>query len=126
MSTPQIQPRAVDAAVEREAIALGLDPVLARIVAGRITASEGPLARLLVPTLGHLDDPSSLSDIDKAAERLSRAITGDEHIGLATDHDADGVTSCAVFKEALTRVFGIPEHRIQLFISHRLLEGYGL
>src|SRR6185437_14137151 len=41
-------------------------------------------------------------------------------------HDADGVTSCAIFKEALTRVFGVAESRIALFISHRLREGYGL
>jgi len=126
MTTPQIRPRAVDAVVEREALALGLDPVLSRIVAGRITASDGPLRRLLAPTLGQLDDPRSLSNIDKASERLARAIMQSEHIGLATDHDADGVTSCAVFREALTRIFGVRDERIQLFISHRLLEGYGL
>jgi len=126
MNVPLIQPRPVDPRVEQEAISLGLDPVLARIVAGRVTSEEGPLRRLLVPSLGQLDDPRSLSHIDKAAQRLARAITEGEHIGLATDHDADGVTSCAVFKEALTRIFGVTEDRISLFISHRLREGYGL
>lgn len=124
--TPSVQPRAIDRQVELEAIALGLDPVLARIIAGRITSGDGQLRKLLAPTLGQLDDPRSLSNIDKAAERLARAVTDGERIGLATDHDADGVTSCAVFKEALTRIFGVKEENISLFISHRLREGYGL
>jgi len=126
MIVPKIQQRAIDRSVEREAIALGLDPVLARIIAGRISAGDGQLRKLLAPTLGQLDDPRSLSNIDKAAERLARAIVDGEHIGLATDHDADGVTSCAVFKEALTRVFGVKEENVSLHISHRLREGYGL
>lgn len=126
MIVPQIQPRAIDRDVEREAISLGLDPVLARIIAGRITSGDGQLRKLLVPTLAQLDDPRTLSDIDKAAERLARAVVNGEHIGLATDHDADGVTSCSVFKEALTKIFGVKEENISLFISHRLREGYGL
>jgi single-stranded-DNA-specific exonuclease len=126
MITPKIQPRAIDSSVEREAIALGLDPVLARIIAGRITSGDGQLRKLLAPTLGQLDDPRSLSDIEKAADRLARAVINGEHIGLATDHDADGVTSCAVFKEALTSVFGVKEENVSLYISHRLREGYGL
>src|SRR6185437_2209105 len=117
MTIPQIRARTVDPKVEREAIALGLDPVLARIVAGRITSDDGPLRKLLAPTLAELDDPRSLSSIDKAAARLAQAIIQGEQIGLATDHDADGVTSCAIFKEALTRVFGVAESRIALFIS---------
>ena len=111
-------------AVFQAALNRGLSPLAARVVAGRIT--DPALLSGLTPSLAVLDDPSTLPDIDKAASRIIAAIRAGEHIGLATDHDADGITSCAVLTAALTDYFGHPRERVEYFIAHRLNEGYGL
>ena len=133
--TLRVRVRAVDPRVEQIARRVGFEPLLARIVAGRIplqalgddvSGADARLRRLMAPKLSQLDDPRSLADIDLAAARICKAIDGGERIGLSTDHDADGVTSCAVLTEALTKIFGHPDSAIERFIGHRLNEGYGL
>jgi single-stranded-DNA-specific exonuclease len=136
LSRPKVYRRTVDPRIEAAALSQGADPLLARIVAGRLGANgiypvdraalDRWLQRLITPKLAQLDHPASLPDIDRAAARLSVAIDRGERIGLATDHDADGVTSCAVLTEALTQIFGHPVDKIDRYVAHRLNEGYGL
>ncbi len=49
----------------------------------------------LVKTL--MPDPSSLTDMDAAADRIAAAIIADEPIALFGDYDVDGASSCALF-----------------------------
>jgi single-stranded-DNA-specific exonuclease len=80
--------RSIDASVFAEARSRGLDPVIARIVAGRIS-SDTPLDAVLDPQLQHIAPPSLLTDIDRASERLQQAVTQSECIGVLTDYDGD-------------------------------------
>ncbi len=124
--SPKIKTRAYDAKIEEEGISLGLHPVIARIVAGRPLSTEFPLLQALSPRLSQLTNPFSLLDMQKAAERVSKAIIEGEIIGLETDHDCDGQTSHAVLYHNLVERFHHPKEKIRSYIGHRLTEGYGL
>lgn len=100
--------------------------------------SVDPFAALLVTSRGFEDideisdfldydapltlDPLSIKDMDKAAERINRAIDDFELICVFGDYDADGVTATALLYSYLeTR--GANAIR---YIPDRLTEGYGL
>lgn len=96
-------------------------PLLARILAGRgvtVDAAESYLA----PTLRDLmPDPSTLTDMDAAVERLARAIRDKERVAIFGDYDVDGATSAALVKLYFD-AFGIES---EIYIPDRVFEGYG-
>lgn len=124
MRAPLIwQPRPCDdvraAAVARE---LGVSPVLARLLCIRGLGDLDSAARFLKPSLDHLLDPMGLTDMDRAVERLQRAIAGGERIAVHGDYDVDGITSTVILRRALELLGGQVTH----FIPERLRDGYGL
>jgi len=116
--------RPIDTSVFAEARSRGLDPLLARIIAGRITR-EASLDSILNPQLQNIAPPSVLKDIENATYRLRLAISDGECIGVLTDYDADGLTSHTVITHALYR-FGVSDKHISHWIGHRLEDGYGI
>ncbi|OYW47693.1 MAG: single-stranded-DNA-specific exonuclease RecJ [Novosphingobium sp. 12-63-9] len=80
------------------------------------------LERHRKPTLrDFLPDPSIFRDMDVAAERLARAVIGNEAITVYGDYDVDGATSAALLIRLL-RDLGVSA---RAYIPDRLLEGYG-
>jgi single-stranded-DNA-specific exonuclease len=99
----------------------GLSEILARIVAGRGIGVDDAEA-FLQPTVRELmPDPSTLTDMDRLAERLAAAITNSEQVALFGDYDVDGACSCALLTRYL-RHFGLAP---QVHIPDRIFEGYG-
>jgi len=123
---PKIRARTPDPTIEQHGLAIGLHPIIARIVAARPVSSQSPLLQSLFPKLGHLSMPAGMADIERAAARIVQAILNEECIGIETDHDCDGQTSHAVLYHNLVQRFGHPASRIRSYIGHRLTEGYGL
>jgi single-stranded-DNA-specific exonuclease len=76
----------------------------------------------LRPRLRSLGDPFLLPNLQRAVERVFRAIDGKERIVLFGDYDVDGVTSLALLAEMLRAYGATPE----LFLPLRMEEGYGL
>ncbi len=76
----------------------------------------------LTPTLSRLTDPFLMKDMDRAVERLTRAVIKREKIGIFGDFDADGVTACALLS-LFFQELGIETLH---YIPHREKEGYGL
>jgi single-stranded-DNA-specific exonuclease len=74
------------------------------------------------PADSDMEDPFLLPDMDRAVQRLNRAITAGETIAVYGDFDADGVTGCAVVSIALERLGA----RVLPYIPHRVDEGHGL
>jgi single-stranded-DNA-specific exonuclease len=102
--------------------ALDVNDLLARILAARgVTCGEA--AAYLDPTLRELmPDPSTLTDMDAAVDRLVRAIETGERIALFGDYDVDGAASSALMLEFLEAAQApLPF----LHIPDRILEGYG-
>ncbi|MBE6774076.1 MAG: single-stranded-DNA-specific exonuclease RecJ [Ruminococcaceae bacterium] len=69
-----------------------------------------------------LSDPFTFIDMDKAVERINRAIDCDEKIAVYGDYDADGVTATALLCEYL-EMNGCD---VVPYIPDRNGEGYGL
>lgn len=95
-------------------------------IVGRLLAARGieadAVESFLAPTLrALLPDPSDLTDMDKGAERLARAVIAGERIAVFGDYDVDGATSSAL----LSRFFRAVGADITVYIPDRMKEGYG-
>jgi single-stranded-DNA-specific exonuclease len=73
-------------------------------------------------TLSSLSDPWKMADMDKAVDRLLKAIARHERVGVFGDYDVDGVTSAALIYKFLKQL-GL---EVTVYIPHREKEGYGL
>jgi len=124
--SPLFQTRTLNPAVLDQAQQMGLDPLLARIIAGRVQGESFNLDGIVQPALKHIPPPALLKECQKAAVRIADAITRGERIGLLTDYDVDGITSHVVLYRALTELFGVPTGKIHSLIGHRINDGYGV
>ena len=113
--------------LERE---LNISSAAARmlVVRGIQTADE---ARAFVrPSLDKLHDPFLMRDMDKAVERLHRAIAQNEKILIYGDYDVDGTTAVALMYRFLAGVQSpiadCQSPNIDYYIPDRYTEGYGV
>ena len=99
----------------------GVPDIVARVLAGRsVTAEE--TERFLDPTIKNLlPDPASLTDMERAAERLAKAIRNREKVAIFGDYDVDGAASSALLKRFLAH-YGV---EAEIYIPDRIFEGYG-
>jgi single-stranded-DNA-specific exonuclease len=104
------------------AAALDVHPVVARLLCLRGLADADEAARFLNPSLSQLHDPFKLADMDKAVDRLERALAQRERIAIHGDYDVDGITSTVILRRALEMLGADVVH----FIPERLRDGYGL
>ncbi len=104
------------------AAALGVHPVIARLLCLRGLADAAEARRFLNPSLEHLNDPFKLADMARAVERLEGALARRERIAIHGDYDVDGITSTVILRRALEMLGGDVVH----FIPERLRDGYGL
>ncbi|OPX56209.1 single-stranded-DNA-specific exonuclease [Oceanospirillum multiglobuliferum] len=123
---PEIKQRNLNPAVYEQALTLGLSPLVAKVLAGRISDSTIDLQTIVQPELRYLPHPERLKDAVKAAQRIAQAIIKGEVIGILTDYDVDGITSHVVFYRTLTEWFGVSPDKVQSLIGHRINDGYGV
>ncbi|MDL2260402.1 single-stranded-DNA-specific exonuclease RecJ, partial [Deltaproteobacteria bacterium OttesenSCG-928-K17] len=69
-----------------------------------------------------LPSPLSLTDMDKAVERLAAALKRGEPVAVCGDYDADGLTASALLGRGLKEL----GHEVAVHIPNRLTDGYGL
>lgn len=114
--------RAADAALVRDIQQRhGLTEPLARALASRGVGLDGA-EHYLRPTLKALfPDPSSFTDMDRAAEILIDALERKRPTMVFADYDVDGATSAA----QLVRWFRQMGVELPIYIPDRLTEGYG-
>jgi single-stranded-DNA-specific exonuclease len=100
---------------------MGVPEIVGRLLAARGIGIEAA-CDFLDPTLrALLPDPSLLIDMDAAAERLARAASEGEMVGVFGDYDVDGACSAALIV-TLLRDLGCTVHH---HVPDRMLEGYG-
>lgn len=99
----------------------GIEEIIARVMAARgVTAGEA--AGFLDPTIKALmPDPSVITGLNEAAERIARAVTDGERVAIFGDYDVDGAASSALLSRYLAH-FGIAA---DIYIPDRIFEGYG-
>lgn len=101
----------------------GLSWMVAWLLAQRGVVT-GALAReFLHPAPEQMHDPYRMRDMDKAAERLHRAVQGHERVLVYGDYDVDGTTSVALVAGFLK---GIGLKEVRTYVPHRYSEGYGV
>ena len=100
---------------------LHLPAVVCQLLAARGLASDDA-RRFLRPRLDQLHDPLLMLDLDRAVDRLVRAIRDGETIVIHGDYDVDGICSTTLLVRAL-RSFGAT---VVPFIPRRLEDGYDL
>ena len=110
------------AAVRALAAELKLPELLCRLLVARGFGASDDARKYLRPRLEHLHDPSTLGDLDRAVERIVRAVTGGEMILVHGDYDVDGICSTTILTRTLRRLGG----RVTPFIPQRLTDGYDL
>ena len=100
---------------------LGTPELLARVLAGRSIEADAA-ETYLDPTVKNLmPDPSVLTGMEAAVERLADAVTRAEKIAIFGDYDVDGATSAALLARFL-RQCGLDPI---VHIPDRIFEGYG-
>src|SRR5512147_1178113 len=118
-----ILPDAPDPAVVRALCdELLLPEPICRLLVARGHAPAEQAKRYLRPRLEQLLPPEQLLDLDRAVERLLRAIRGGETILVHGDYDVDGISSTTL----LTRAFRALGGTVVPFIPRRLVDGYDL
>lgn len=117
----EIKPSFSDQVFIKAAKKEGLDDLAAQMVYERGIQTPEALQSFLNPSLEDLHDPYLLHDMDKAVERIRRAIEDDEQILIYGDYDADGMTSASLLKEALEELGA----ECQVYLPNRFTDGYG-
>lgn len=101
---------------------LNLSPVIARVLAHRGITNLEEAEKFLRPTLKDLADPFLMKDMKIAVERIACAIQDQEQITLYGDYDVDGTTGSSLLYLFLREIGA----RVNVYIPHRVKEGYGL
>ncbi len=76
----------------------------------------------LEPKLANLKNPLLLPDMEKACQRIKRAIEKGESILIYGDYDVDGITGTALLTKILSSLYG----KVSFYLPSREKEGYGL
>lgn len=99
-----------------------LSPLLASILINRNIDTVEKVEKFVNPTRNDFHDPFLMPDMDKAVERILKAIHTNEKVMIYGDYDVDGITSITVLKKfLLDRGLETGE-----YTPNRLEEGYGL
>lgn len=94
---------------------------LARVLAGRGVGLDAAASYLLPSLRRDLPDPSTLTDMERAASRLAQAVESAEKVAVFGDYDVDGATSAALLQGVLAAL-AVPT---RIYIPDRIFEGYG-
>ena len=108
--------------VSRLATEVGIDRVLAELLVKRGVETFEQARAFFRPSLSDLHDPFLMKDMDRAVERLQKAISGREKILIYGDYDVDGTTAVALVYSYLKRFTS----NIDFYIPDRYDEGYGV
>ncbi len=108
--------------VEPLSKALNIDKFLSNLLVQRGVETFDEAKAFFRPSYEHLHDPFLMKDMDKAIDRLEKAIEKDEKVVIYGDYDVDGTTSVALVYSFLKSYF----KNISFYIPNRYEEGYGI
>ena len=101
---------------------LSISPVLAQLLIQRGILTFDDARSFFRPDLNDLHDPFLMKDMDKAVERLTKAMQRNEKILIYGDYDVDGTTSVSLVYRFLVKFYS----NLDFYIPDRYNEGYGI
>lgn len=103
----------------------GIEFLHAQLLYNRGVKTPEEMRTFLDARFDQVPDPFTLIEMDRAVERMLRALARREHIAIYGDFDADGVTSAALLTRAL-RKLKHPDAPLDFFIPHRIKDARGM
>ena len=125
METKWILNQSVDKQQVAEIVkVLNIDENLATLLVQRGITNYKEAKTFFRPSLSQLHDPFLMKDMDKAVDRVLKAINDNEKLLVYGDYDVDGTTAVAVVYTYLKPFF--KKKKIEFYIPDRYEEGYGI
>ena len=100
-------------------------PYTALILIQRGLSSSEDVRKFLYPSLKNLHDPFLMKDMDKAVDRLNKAISEHQKIMIYGDYDVDGTTSVSLIYRFLRETVYSDKY-LNFYIPDRHDDGYGV
>jgi len=107
---------------DKLAKSLQIFPITAQILVNRGIENETEANLFLNCTLFDLPSPYLMKGMDRAVERIKKALENNERIAIYGDYDVDGVTSTALLYSFLK----VLKANVTYYNPDRLKEGYGI
>ncbi len=117
-----IKEKADEERVEKLSSLLNIDTKIANLLVQRGIETFEQARIYFRPELSDLHDPYLMKDMDKAVDRLSKAIESKERILVYGDYDVDGTTAIATIYNYLNNF----HDGILYYVPDRYNEGYGI
>lgn len=108
--------------VEKLAKELQIEETLASILCQRNIETFDNAKKFFRPNLEDIHDPFLMKDMDKAVQRIEKAIENEENILIYGDYDVDGTTAVSLVSAYLKTIYP----NIATYIPDRYDEGYGI
>lgn len=100
-----------------------MDNIVLQLLWNRNLKTQTEIDEFFNPDYGEdVHSPFLFKDMEKAVERIKKAVDDKEKILVYGDYDADGVCASTILYESLKKIGIIPD----VFLPHRETDGYGL
>jgi single-stranded-DNA-specific exonuclease len=117
-----IKPKPSEEKVKNLATALNVEEFVATLLIQRGVETFEQARQFFRPTLADLHNPYLMKDMDKAVERIEKAIEKGENILVFGDYDVDGTTAVSLVSSYLKTYYP----NVATYIPDRYAEGYGV
>ncbi|TDE06529.1 single-stranded-DNA-specific exonuclease RecJ [Flavobacterium hiemivividum] len=117
-----IKPKPSEEKIKHLAQALNVEDFVAQLLVQRGIETFEDAKNFFRPSLDHLHDPYLMKDMEKAVERIEKAIENQERILVFGDYDVDGTTAVSLVSSYLKSYY--PD--VATYIPDRYKEGYGV
>jgi len=104
--------------------ALGINPILCKILVQQKITDFEEAKRFFRPSLEELHDPFLMKDMEIAVQRIQKAIATKEKILIYGDYDVDGTTSVGCMYRFIASIYNYSF--VEFYIPNRYREGYGI
>ncbi|MFV8358610.1 single-stranded-DNA-specific exonuclease RecJ, partial [Flavobacterium sp. XS1P32] len=117
-----LKPKPSEETVKHLATALNVEDFVATLLVQRGINTFVEAKAFFRPSLDNLHDPYLMKDMEKAVERIEKAIENEENILVFGDYDVDGTTSVSLVSSYLKTYYP----NVATYIPDRYDEGYGI
>ena len=108
--------------IDRIVNKFNLSSIVVELLFSRGYTTEEQIEKFLNPKLSDLYNPFLLKDMDRAVERIKKAIKNNEKVLIFGDYDVDGVSASAI----LIKYFASINFYVDFYLPNRYIDGYGL
>lgn len=117
-----LKPQPNSESVSRLSQELGVDAIIAKLLVQRNIHTFDEAKSFFRPQLSDLHDPMLMADMDKAVNRVVKALENNEKILIYGDYDVDGTTAVSVVYLYLKT----HTQHLLTYVPDRDTEGYGI